>query len=61
MEMQTMKKTVKFRMFRGIFKTWQKFFEEASEFASTLNHEALINISHSCDQQDAVVTVWYWE
>lgn len=56
-----MRKVVKFRVFRGIFKTWQKFFEEAAEFASTLDPEDLIGISHSCDKHDAVVTVWYWE
>ena len=56
-----MGKTVRFRVFRGVFKTWQEFFEEASAFASTIKPENLINISHSCDQHDAVVTVWYWE
>jgi hypothetical protein len=56
-----MAKKVKFRVFRGVFETWQELFEEASVFASTKGPEDLINISHSCDKNDGVVAVWYWE
>ena len=55
-----MKKAVKFKTFRGVLKVWQTLFEEASEFASSLDRDELISISHSEDQNDGVVTVWYW-
>ncbi|MBN1442203.1 MAG: hypothetical protein JXA90_05805 [Planctomycetes bacterium] len=50
-----------FRMFRGTFSTWESLFEEAAAFASTLDPGRLINISHSEDHSDGVVTVWFWE
>lgn len=52
---------VAFRVFRGAWTTWQDLFEQAAEFASQLGPERLISISHSEDQNDGVVTVWYWE
>lgn len=51
---------VTFRAFRGRFATWNSLFEDAAAFASTLERERLITISHSADQGDGVVTVWYW-
>lgn len=53
--------TVKFEVFRGVLATWNQLFTEAAEFASRLGPEKLISISHSEDQKDGVVTVWYWE
>ena len=52
--------TVHFRMFKGVIKSWDKLFQEAAEFASSISRERLISISHSCDQAQGVVTVWYW-
>ena len=52
---------VKFRTFRGRLQDWQSLFEEAALFASELAKERLINISHSEDQNDGVVTIWYWD
>jgi len=52
---------VQFRMFKGVFKSWQALFTEACEFATGVGAERLINISHSSDQAEAVITVWYWE
>ncbi len=48
------------KIFRGTFKTWRKLFEEASEFATQIGAERLISISHSADNAEGVVTVWYW-
>ena len=53
--------TVRFRMFRGTIATWDDLFSEAAAFATTLGRERLISISHSEDQQDGVVAVWYWD
>ena len=48
------------RVFRGTFKRWATLFEEACEFATQVGPERLISISHSADNADGVVTVWYW-
>ncbi|MBC7815683.1 MAG: hypothetical protein IAG10_02160 [Planctomycetaceae bacterium] len=51
---------VRFKMFRGTFCTWTALFEDAAAFASRLPSEQLISISQSGDNNDGVVTVWYW-
>ena len=51
---------VKYKIFRGILSTWDNLFTEASEFASKLGPDKVINISHSASGADGVVTVWYW-
>lgn len=55
-----MKMKVQYKIFRGILTTWDNLFTEASEFASILGPDKVINISHSGDGGDGVVTVWYW-
>jgi hypothetical protein len=40
--------------------TWDQLFAEAAEFATGIGRERLVGISHSEDQQDGVVSVWYW-
>ena len=55
-----MKMKVQYKIFRGILSTWDNLFTEASEFASILGPDKVINISHSGDGGDGVVTVWYW-
>ena len=52
---------VKYKFFRGTLATWDELFSQAAEFASTLDQQRLITISHSADQSNGVVTVWYWE
>ena len=52
--------TVCYKMFRGTMATWDQLFAEAAQFAAKLDRERLISISHSEDQQDGVVAVWYW-
>ena len=51
---------VKFEIFRGIFASWDTLFTEASEFASKIGKDRVINISHSNNHKNGVVTVWYW-
>lgn len=55
-----MKSKVEYKLFRGVLKRWQTLFNEAAEFASGIEKERLISISHSEDKEDGVVTVWYW-
>jgi hypothetical protein len=50
---------VDYRMFRGTFKSWNTLFQEAAAFASSVG-ENLISISHSADETQGVVTVWFW-
>ena len=58
--MASTRMTVRFKVYRGIMASWDELFAEAAAFASTLDRDRLISISHSEDQQDGVVTVWYW-
>ena len=51
---------VKFRVFRSDFSSWNTLFEEAAEFATIIGRDRVISISHSADNVDGVVTVWYW-
>jgi hypothetical protein len=50
-----------FKVFRSGTSTWQTLFAEAAAFATQISPERLINISHSEDDNDGVVTVWYWD
>jgi hypothetical protein len=52
---------VQFKVFRSSFSSWDALFQEAADFASTLPTDRLISISHSEDQNEGVVCVWYWE
>ena len=51
---------MKFKMFRGLFASWDTLFTHASEFATKIGKDRVINISHSNSRRDGVVTVWYW-
>jgi len=51
---------VEFKVFRSSFSSWEALFKESAEFASTLPTDRLISISHSEDQNEGVVCVWYW-
>ncbi len=52
--------TVRYKVFRAIWSSWKEIFDEASDFATRIGKDRIINISHSCDKNDGVVTVWYW-
>jgi len=49
-----------FRMFRGTLATWDELFTKAAYFASEIGPERVVNVSHSVDDGDGVVAVWYW-
>ncbi len=51
---------MKYEFFRGTLASWDKLFEDAAAFATRLGWDRVVNISHSCDQRDGLVTVWYW-
>jgi hypothetical protein len=51
----------RYKMFRSALTTWESLFAEAAEFASQLGPEQLITVSHSSDNGEGVVAVWYWE
>jgi hypothetical protein len=48
------------RNFGGRWADWETLFERAAEFAGSIGPERLISISHSADNGDGVVAVWYW-
>ena len=50
---------IQFEVFRGTFSSWNSLFAQAAEFANSLAADRLINISHSADNSDGVVVVWY--
>ncbi len=52
--------TLAYRIFRGTLATWDDLFTRAAGFASEIGPERVVNISHSADHSDGVVTVWYW-
>ncbi len=51
---------VKFEVFRSSVNSWDNLFEQAADFATSVGSEKVINISHSCDNGDGVVVIWYW-
>jgi hypothetical protein len=51
---------VRFEIFRSGMSSWESLFTEAADFASQIGPEDLINISHSEDSNEGIVTVWYW-
>jgi hypothetical protein len=54
------KRRVEYKMYRGVLDSWDRLFAEAAAFATEIGRERLIGISHSEDQNDGVVAVWYW-
>jgi len=46
-------------MFKSSMSSWQQMFTDAADFANTLPADRLINVSHSADQSQGVVVVWY--
>ncbi len=54
-------RVVRFEMFTALLSGWSKVFQKAADFASTVDPERLISISHSESKNESVVTVWYWE
>ena len=51
---------LEYRVFRGVWASFDNLFMEAAEFATSVGRERVVSISHSEDKDDGVVTVWYW-
>jgi hypothetical protein len=51
---------VYFEVFRSRMSSWQELFQKAADFGSQVGPARLIGFSHSEDQNDGVITVWYW-
>lgn len=52
---------VKSKRFEGILKNWDKLSKDATDFATEIGRERLINISESVsDFSHRGITVWYW-
>jgi hypothetical protein len=53
---------MQYRMFRGgSFTSWEELFQEVADFATSVGRDRVASISHSEDQNVAVITVWYWD
>ena len=53
--------TARYEVLRGARSSSDTLFAEAAAFATGIGPDRVIGISHSADQHDLVVTVWYWE
>ena len=51
---------VRFNKFKSSLSSWDSLFTEAAAFASTLQPDRLITISHTARHSEGVVVVWYW-
>jgi hypothetical protein len=49
-----------YKMFRSRLSPWESLFQQAADFATQVGPGRLISISHSQDDGEALVTVWYW-
>jgi hypothetical protein len=49
-----------FKMFRSNLSPWEAVFREAADFATRVGPGRVISISHSEENNEAVVTVWFW-
>jgi len=49
---------LQYRIFRSSWSSWEALFGDAAAFASWAS-SGLVSISHSADETDGVVTVWY--
>jgi hypothetical protein len=45
----------------GAFTTWENLFMEVERFGTSIGPERLVSISHSAENSEGIVAVWYWE
>ena len=50
---------VHYLIFRSSWSSWEALFSDAAAFATWAGPAGLVSISHSADEKDGVVTVWY--
>jgi hypothetical protein len=51
---------VRYKLFKSSLTTWNDMCTEAAAFASTVQLDRLVSISHSADNSQGVIVVWYW-
>ena len=51
---------ITFKAFDSKMASREKLFKAAIEFANKLDRKDLLNITHSEDRDNIVITVWYW-
>ena len=51
---------VKFEIVRSPYNSWNTLFQRAADIATLIGKDRVISISHSSDDVDGVVTIWYW-
>ena len=56
-----MNQKLKFKTFRSAWASWDDLFQEACDFANSIDRENVLNISHTCHSNEGIVTVWYWD
>ena len=52
--------SVQTKIFKATFDSWETMCQEAGQFATSVGRERLISISHSADNSQGVIIVWYW-
>ena len=52
---------LRYKVFRSSWNSWDTLFQEACDFADSIGRENVLNISHSCHNNEGVVTVWFWQ
>ena len=57
---QLVRMRLEYKVFRGVWASFDNLFMEAAAFASSIGRDRVVSISHSEDDNDGVVTVWYW-
>lgn len=56
-----MNSKLRYKYFKSSWDSWDSLFQQACEFANHIGQENVQNISHSCHNNEAVITVWYWQ
>ncbi len=51
---------ITFKSFDSKMASREKLFRAAIDFANKLDRKDLVNITHSEDRDNIVITVWYW-
>jgi hypothetical protein len=57
---ETLKWKMAFKVFKSSWSSWDELFSQAAQLATQVGPERVISISHSADQNQGVVTVWFW-
>ena len=56
-----MNSKLKFEVFESSWDSWQVLCQKACDFADRIGRDNVVNISHSCTNNEGAIMVWYWE